>query len=81
MRFEVDILDLFSEILSMLNLPAVHRYKYHANILRKTIEGYSDSVSSLTFNTMETLLIIHTFHSSRYLQSKCMLYFSYASMV
>ena len=51
------------------------------NILRKTIEGYLESVSSLTFNTMKTLLIMHVFHSSRHLQSKWMLYFSHASMV
>ena len=40
------------------------------NIHRKTIEGYLDSVSSLTFNTIQTKLIMHAFHSSRYLQSK-----------
>ena len=51
------------------------------NILRKTIEGYLDSVSSLTFNTIKTLLVMHVFHSSRHLQSKWMLYFSHASMV
>ena len=34
------------------------------NILRKTIEGYLDSVPSLTSNTIKTLLIIHAFHSS-----------------
>ena len=39
-------------------------------ILRKTIEGYLDSIPSLTFNTIKTKLIMHTFHSSRYLQSK-----------
>ena len=38
-------------------------------ILRKTIEGYLDSVPSLTFNTMKTKPIMHAFHSSRYLQS------------
>ena len=37
-------------------------------ILRKTIEGYLDSVPSLTSNTMKTLLIMHAFHSSRHLQ-------------
>ena len=41
-------------------------------ILRKTIEGYLDSVSSLTFNTIKTLLLMHAFHSSRHLQSKWM---------
>ena len=50
-------------------------------ILRKTIEGYLDSVLSLTSNTIKTLLIMHVFHSSRHLQSKRMLYFSHASMV
>ena len=50
-------------------------------ILRKTIEGYLDSVPSLTFNTIKTLLIMHAFHSSRHLQSKWMLYFSHVSMV
>ena len=39
-------------------------------ILRKTIEGYLDSVPSLTFNTIKKILIMHTFHSSIYLQSK-----------
>ena len=33
-------------------------------ILRKLIEGYLDSVPSLTFNTIKTLLIMHAFHSS-----------------
>ena len=51
------------------------------NILRKTIEGYLDSVPSLTFNTIKTLLIMHAFYSSRHLQSKWMLYFSHALMV
>ena len=50
-------------------------------ILRKTIEGYLDSVLSLTFNTIKTLLIMHAFHSSRHLQSKWMLYFSHASLI
>ena len=47
----------------------------------KTIEGYLDSVPSLTSNTIKTLLIMNSFHSSRYLQSNWMLYFSHASMV
>ena len=51
------------------------------NILRKTIEGYLDSVPSPTFNTIKTLIIMHAFHSSRHLQSKWMLYFGHASMV
>ena len=53
----------------------------NVNILRKTIEGYSDSVPSLTSNTIKTLLIIHAFHSSRLLHAKWVLYFSHASMV
>ena len=51
------------------------------NILRKTIEGYLDSVPSLTFNTIKTKLIMHAFHSSRYLQSKWMFVLSHASMI
>ena len=51
------------------------------SILRKTIEGYSDSDPSLTSNVIKTLLIMHAFHSSGHLQSKCMLYFSHASTV
>ena len=51
------------------------------SILRKTIEGYLESVPSLTFKTIKTKLIIHAFHSSIYLQSKWMLYFSHATMV
>ena len=40
------------------------------NILRKTIEGYFDSVPSLTFNTVKSKLIMQAFHSSINLQSK-----------
>ena len=54
--------------------------RYIGYILRKTIEGYVDSVPSLTFNTIKTLFIMHAFHSSRHLQLKWMLYFSHASM-
>ena len=36
----------------------------HSSILRKTIEGYLDSVQSLTFNTIKTKPIMHAFHSS-----------------
>ena len=39
-------------------------------ILRKTNEGYLETVPSLTFNTIKTKLIMHAFHSSIYLQSK-----------
>ena len=44
-------------------------YMYSKYIPRKTIEGYLGSGSSLTFNTIKTKLIMHAFHSSRYLQS------------
>ena len=64
-----------------LNKSEFHFSRLHVNILRKTIEGYLDPVPSLTFNTIKTLLCMHAFHSSRHLQSKCMLYFSHASMV
>ena len=50
-------------------------------ILRKTIEGYLESVPSLTFNTIKTKPIMHAFHSSRFLQSKWMIDFSHTSMV
>ena len=59
----------------------IRKFTGRAYILRKTIEGYLDSVSSLTFNTIKTLLIMHVFHSSRHLQSKWMLYLSLVSMV
>ena len=45
-------------------------HQLDASILRKTIEGYLDSVPSLTFNTIKTLIIMHAFHSSRHLQLK-----------
>ena len=48
---------------------------------QKTIEDYLGSVPSLTFNTIKTKLMVHAFQSSRYLQSKWMLYFSHALMV
>ena len=50
-------------------------------ILRKTIEGYFDSVPSLTCNAIKTKLIMHAFHSSRYLQSKLMFDLSHSSMI
>ena len=50
------------------------------NMLGKTIEGYLDSVPSLTFNTIKTKLIMHAFRSSRYLQLKWMFDLSHASM-
>ena len=52
-----------------------------SSILRKTIEGYLESVPALTFNTIKTKLIVHAFHSSIYLQSNWMLYVSRATMV
>ena len=54
---------------------------YFLYILRKTVEGYLDSVPSLTFNTIITKLIMHAFHSSRYLQSKWMFDLSHASII
>ena len=50
---------------------SLHLSKCHivGNILRKTIEGYLESVPSLTFITIKTKLIVHAFHSSIYLQS------------
>ena len=57
------------------------KWVWSGNILRKTIEGYSDSFPSLTFNTIKTKLIMHAFHSSRYLQSKWMFDLSHASMI
>ena len=39
-----------------------------SSIHRKTIEGYLDSVPSLTFNTIKAKPIMYTFHSSIYLQ-------------
>ena len=50
-------------------------------ILRKTIEGYLDSFPSLTFNTINTKLIMHAFHSSSYLQPKWTFDLSHASMI
>ena len=44
--------------------------KIEYNILRKTIEGYLDSVQSLTPNIIKTELNVHAFHNSIYLQSK-----------
>ena len=78
LRNQVGILTLRRAILEWYRflLCAEHIY-----ILRKTIEGYLVSVPSLTFNTIKTKLIIYVFHSSRYLQSKWMLYFSHAAMV
>ena len=38
-----------------------HENEKNVYILRKTIEGYLDSVPSLTFNTIKTNLIMHAF--------------------
>ena len=62
-----------------LTVKVLHFVLY--DILRKTIEGYFDSVPSLTFNAIKTKLIMHAFYSSKYLQSKSMFDFSYASMI
>ena len=58
-----------------------HMFNLYICILRKTIEGYLDSVPSLTFNRIKTKPIMHAFQSSRYMQSKWMLDFSHTSMV
>ena len=53
-------------------------------ILRKTIEGYLDSILSLSFNTIKTKLDMHVFNSFIYPQSKWMFnlsHFSYSRMV
>ena len=65
-------------IVSISDLCTLTYFNPGSILLRKTIEGYLDSVPSLTFNTIKTLLIMHAFHSSRHLQSKWMLYFSHA---
>ena len=72
----------------LYHLPADHRIfikgrvKHFEQIYsEKTIKGYLDSVPSLTFNTIKTKLIMHVFHSSRYLQSKGMFDLSHASMI
>ena len=45
-----------------LNIIKILYIVKHIYILRKTIEGYLDSVPSLTFNTIKTKLIMHAFH-------------------
>ena len=47
----------------------MHLVMKNNNILRKTIEGYLDSVPSLTFNAIKSKPIMHAFNSSGYLQS------------
>ena len=56
-------------------------FTVNLTILRKTIEGYLDSVPSLTFNTIKTKPIMHAFHSYRYLQSNLVFNLSYASII
>ena len=59
-----------------------HQSETICQIYRNTIEGFLDSVPSLTtFNAIKTKLIMHALYSSRYLQSKWMLNVSHASMV
>ena len=66
-----------SKLLKLAVCPLnIHNFNFNGQlsldrlyILRKTIEGYLDSVPSLTFNTIKTKPIMHAFHSSRYLQS------------
>ena len=60
---------------------AGHVFKDIWFIFRKTIEGYLDIFPSLTFKTTRTKLIMHAFHSSRYLQPKWMFDFNHASMI
>ena len=60
-------LDIF---VTMLTLIGFDRHSNTISILRKTIEGYLESVPSLTFNTIKTKLIVHAFHSSKYLKIK-----------
>ena len=50
-------------------LVVAYRPTIAATILRKTIEGYLNSVPYRTFNTIKTKLIVHAFHIARYLQS------------
>ena len=54
---------------------------FSADILRKTIEGYLDSVPSLKFNIIQIKLIMHAFHSARYLQSKLLFDLSHATII
>ena len=57
------------------------RFTLYLKLYRKTIEGYLDSVPTLTFNTIKTKLIMNAFHSSRYLQSKWMFDLCHESMI
>ena len=51
------------------------------NILRKTIKGYKDSISSLTFNTVTFKLNVPAINSSRHLLSKLIFNLSHTSVV
>ena len=55
--------------LSLLKRNTEHSWQIKQHIFRKTIEGYLDSATSLTVNTIKKL-ILHAFYSSSYLQSK-----------
>ena len=48
---------------------------------QKTVEGYLDSIPSFKSNTIQTNQNMHTFHTSRCLQLRCMFNLSHASMV
>ena len=67
MRGLPSILSLFRNEFNKFNNK---RARMLDSILRKTIEGYLDSIPSLTSKTIKNLLIMHAFHSSRHLQSK-----------
>ena len=54
--------------------------KLNQNILKKTTEGYLDSILFLTFKTI-IIKKVHAVHSSRYLQSKLMFRLSHTLMV
>ena len=51
-----------------LTVLSYHSQRWGLIYSEKTIGSYLDSVPSLTFNTIKTKLIMHAFHSSRYLQ-------------
>ena len=69
------------KVMSILGYTFRHCHKRFVEYTHKTIEGYFDSVSPVTFNTIKAKLKIHAVHSFRYLQSKLMSDLSHASMV
>ena len=56
------------------------RHDLSVNIPRQTIQGYLDSISSLSIKTIKSKVILAVY-SYRYLQSKLMFNLSHASMV